>query len=410
MPAVSPILTTGGGEKRCFVCGDDKASRHYGTIACNGCKGFFRRSVWEKRTYKCVGDDSCEVAQQFRNRCRACRFAKCIRVGMDTMAVQSERETRTENNVGKRGKLSRQLPYARSQGHVKQESSRSTPEFEEHYGLMRNVFNIQRSIDGISDDPDDLVLNFQLQCNVNIKLEDAFLNPNKVSKRTRLEWSRCTRLAELKDLQITWCRTFVWFHDYLSSFVEFRTLCHDDKLYMFKNRFAPVAWVLYAFQAYVNGVDGVTLTNDAWYPNDRELQKEMHSSCNDYYNPLGDMMTHDLVNTMREIEMNEEEYSALLAIVAFKPDYRISNVGNDHIQATRDKYTQALCEFVRFKIGSDLMSMERIGSLMLMLTTVETLTRQEDDNVQYMALFNLAGLNGLPYELHSEMIDCRREH
>lgn len=46
------------------------------------CKGFFKRTVQNKRVYTCVADGDCEITKAQRNRCQYCRFQKCLRQGM----------------------------------------------------------------------------------------------------------------------------------------------------------------------------------------------------------------------------------------------------------------------------------------------------------------------------------------
>lgn len=76
----------------CVVCGDKASGRHYGAISCEGCKGFFKRSIRKMLGYTCRGNKDCEVTKHHRNRCQYCRLQKCLNMGMRSDSVQSERK------------------------------------------------------------------------------------------------------------------------------------------------------------------------------------------------------------------------------------------------------------------------------------------------------------------------------
>lgn len=37
----------------CAICGDRATGKHYGASSCDGCKGFFRRSIRKSHVYSC---------------------------------------------------------------------------------------------------------------------------------------------------------------------------------------------------------------------------------------------------------------------------------------------------------------------------------------------------------------------
>nr|CAA39997.1 retinoic acid binding protein beta isoform [Gallus gallus] len=77
--------------KPCFVCQDKSSGYHYGVSACEGCKGFFRRSIQKNMVYTCHRDKNCVINKVTRNRCQYCRLQKCFEVGMSKESVRNDR-------------------------------------------------------------------------------------------------------------------------------------------------------------------------------------------------------------------------------------------------------------------------------------------------------------------------------
>ncbi|XP_040897518.1 hepatic nuclear factor 4, beta [Toxotes jaculatrix] len=95
LPAVAPTSSPSqpdGGRTPCSICADRATGKHYGASSCDGCKGFFRRSIRNNHTYNCRFNRQCTVDKDKRNQCRYCRLQKCFKAGMRKEAVQNERD------------------------------------------------------------------------------------------------------------------------------------------------------------------------------------------------------------------------------------------------------------------------------------------------------------------------------
>lgn len=67
----------------CMVCGDRASGKHYGVLSCDGCRGFFKRSVRKDMHYICKEGGRCIVDTARRNQCQACRYKKCLQMNMN---------------------------------------------------------------------------------------------------------------------------------------------------------------------------------------------------------------------------------------------------------------------------------------------------------------------------------------
>uniref|UniRef100_A0A1B6MNL6 Estrogen-related receptor n=1 Tax=Graphocephala atropunctata TaxID=36148 RepID=A0A1B6MNL6_9HEMI len=75
----------------CLVCGDVASGFHYGVASCEACKAFFKRTIQGSIEYSCPSANDCEVTKRRRKACQACRYRKCLSVGMLKEGVRLDR-------------------------------------------------------------------------------------------------------------------------------------------------------------------------------------------------------------------------------------------------------------------------------------------------------------------------------
>ena len=85
----------------CVVCGDRSSGWHYNVLACEGCKGFFRRSIAKKLKYSCKFGGNCSIDKSSRKRCQACRLRKCHLQGMKPESVEENTKPKKAKKVVK---------------------------------------------------------------------------------------------------------------------------------------------------------------------------------------------------------------------------------------------------------------------------------------------------------------------
>ncbi|CAD5220418.1 unnamed protein product [Bursaphelenchus okinawaensis] len=90
----SPASSIG---KMCTICRLEPVTVYYLKVGvCTGCRAFFRRSVKQKKHYKCLNGRLCGQSQLVptRRACKYCRFQRCIQAGMLESKLQLHSDQR----------------------------------------------------------------------------------------------------------------------------------------------------------------------------------------------------------------------------------------------------------------------------------------------------------------------------
>nr|XP_060633229.1 bile acid receptor isoform X1 [Anolis sagrei ordinatus] len=272
------------GEELCVVCGDKASGYHYNALTCEGCKGFFRRSITKNAVYKCKNGGNCEMDMYMRRKCQMCRLQKCKEVGMLAECLLTEIQCKS-----KRLRKNTSQPLDQSTGEdtdgsdVKQVSSTTkfykekvelTPEQQNLLHYIMDSYNKQRI-------------------------------PPEVSKKLlQEEFSAEENFLILTEMATSHVQVLVEFTKRLPGF---QTLDHEDQIALLKGS-AVEAMFLRSAEIFNRKLP----TGHADL-----LEERIRNSgiSDDYITPM-----FQFYKSIGELKMTQEEYALLTAIVILSPD------------------------------------------------------------------------------------------
>lgn len=83
----------------CGVCGDKATGFHFNAMTCEGCKGFFRRSMKRKAMFTCPFNSDCKITKDNRRHCQACRLKRCVDIGMMKEFILTDEEVQRKREL-----------------------------------------------------------------------------------------------------------------------------------------------------------------------------------------------------------------------------------------------------------------------------------------------------------------------
>ncbi|KYN22155.1 Transcription factor HNF-4 like protein [Trachymyrmex cornetzi] len=332
-PGVNAALS-----QTCAICSDRATGKHYGAASCDGCKGFFRRSVRKNHQYTCRFQRKCPIDRDKRNQCRYCRLRKCFRAGMKKEAVQNERD-----RISCR-RPSNEDPPDKNKGPSKEDVVKADARAEM---LSKHVGGLE-----VSD------------------LTSTGINDVCDSMREQLliliEWAKC--------------------------FDEFKALSLDDQVALLRAH-AGEHLLLGVARRSRNFTDVLLLGNDCIIM--RNCPEGSNQQDNLDISKVGIRVMDELVKPFQKIKIDDTEFAFLKAIVFFDPnakglsDQKTVRELRHNIQIKLENHiSDHRCDLPG-----------HFGDILLMLPALQSISWQMVEQIQFVRLFGVAHIDNLLQEI-----------
>nr|XP_056703271.1 bile acid receptor [Euleptes europaea] len=271
-------------EELCVVCGDKASGYHYNALTCEGCKGFFRRSITKNAVYKCKNGGNCEMDMYMRRKCQECRLQKCKQVGMLAECLLTEIQCKSKRLRKTVPQPSDQTTGEDNEGPDFKQVSSTTKFYKEKIELTPEQQNLLQYI------------------------MDSYNKqriPPEVSKKLlQEEFSAEENFLILTEMATSHVQVLVEFTKRLPGF---QTLDHEDQIALLKGSAVEAMFLRSA-----------EIFNRKLPVGHADLLEERirNSGISDeYITPM-----FNFYKSVGELKMRQEEYALLTAIVILSPD------------------------------------------------------------------------------------------
>lgn len=319
----TPTATTSGSlnasKYACVICGDKASGKHYGVHSCEGCKGFFKRTVRKDLTYTCRDNRDCIIDKRQRNRCQYCRYQKCLNVGMKREAVQEERQKSGMSGDGE---------------------SPSSPGASNGAGTPTNPLGLSSS--GSSSD-DDMLIEKLMAAELSVEPKIESFHEEECSY-DRLLSTTNSQLAQLTD----WAKRVP----------HFATLSLDDQVALVRASWRDILCCSLAYRSIMAPDCGLILSDGSYVRPHTAVDQSLQFFITRLY--------HDVVTIMRELNVDKVEIICLKAIFLFDPDAK-DVVDTCRVSELREKVCMALASYCK-KVHSD--DVARFAKLLLRMPPI----------------------------------------
>ncbi|XP_006014951.1 oxysterols receptor LXR-beta isoform X1 [Alligator sinensis] len=340
------------GTERCSVCGDKASGFHYNVLSCEGCKGFFRRSVIKGAQYACRGAGQCHMDPYMRRKCQLCRLRKCRQAGMREQYVLSEEQLRKK-------KLSRQ--QQQQEGCGGGEMPRVPPLLPDPVlGLPEPAQLTQQQERMIQQ-----LVAVQQQCNKRSFSDQPKVTPWPLGSDPSSREARQQRFAHFTELAIISVQEIVDFAKQVPGFLQ---LAREDQIALLKASTIEIM-LLETARRYNHETESITFLKDFTYSKDDFHRAGLQV---EFINPI-----FEFSRGMRGLQLDDAEYALLIAIDLFSGD-RPGVQHRAQVEALQLPYVEALHAYTRIQRPQDRLMFPR---MLLKLVALRTLSSVHSEQV-----------------------------
>ncbi|KAM6394882.1 vitamin D3 receptor [Rhynochetos jubatus] len=335
----------------CGVCGDRATGFHFNAMTCEGCKGFFRRSMKRKAMFTCPFNSDCKITKDNRRHCQACRLKRCVDIGMMKEFILTDEEVQRKREMILKRKeeeaLKESLKPKLSEEQqqviaVLLEAHRKT--YDPTYADFTK-FRVRAGHAGPDSRPSTEPVSSH-GCSLNIPKHPEPVEPpmfanlvlpeeNDESSSVNLDLSQLSMLPHLADLVSYSIQKVIGFAKMIPGF---RELAAEDQIALLKSSAIEVIMLRSNQSFSLEDMSWTCGSNDFKYRTSDVIQAG-HSM--DLLEPLVKFQV-----SLKKLNLHEEEHVLLMAICILSPD-RPGVQDTALVESLQDRLSEILQTYIR---------------------------------------------------------------